>query len=118
MTEREIWRVAYDFSMKIDTENNKLFAKDLLHVVADNMTRNIEPKRMKKIFVDVYNMLDVHLNEPNWIAVSCLSDDLIHSKYGANKEEQLLCAELVSVVVNHLGRKRGNASGHTSTKER
>lgn len=114
MTEREIWRVAYDFSMKVDGENSKFFAKDLLHVVADNMTRNIDQKKMKKIFVDVYNMLDVHLNEPNWIAVSELSEKLIHSKYGADKDEQLLCAELVSVVVNHLGRIN---NGTASTKE-
>lgn len=116
MTEREIWRVAYDFSMKVDGENSKLFAKELLTVVADNITRNIDPKKMKKIFVDVYNMLDVHLNEPNWIAVSELSEKLIHNKYGADKDEQLLCAELVSVVVNHLGRVKD--SGNTSAEKR
>ena len=104
MTEREIWRVAYDFSMKIEGENNKLFAKDLLHVVANNLTRDISHDRMSKIFVDVYNLLSVHLKEPKWIVVNELSEKLIQGKYGANKQEQLLCAELISVVVNHLGR--------------
>lgn len=116
MTEKEIWRTAYDFSMKVTDGNSKLFAKDLLTVVVNNMTRNIDHDRMKKIFVDVYNMLSVHLDNPNWIAVSELSEKLIHSKYGANKEEQLLCAELVSVVVNHLGRVKD--SGNTSTEKR
>lgn len=115
MTEKEIWRVAYDFSMKVTNGNSKLFAKDLLTVVANNMTRNIEHDRMKKIFVDVYNMLSVHLDNPNWFVVSELSEKLIQDKYGTNKEEQLLCAELVSVVVNHLGRVKD--SGITSTKE-
>lgn len=116
MTEKEIWRTAYDFSMKVTDGNSKLFAKDLLTVVVNNMTRNIDHDRMKKIFVDVYNMLSVHLDNPNWIAVSELSEKLIHSKYGANKEEQLLCAELVSVVVNHLGRVKD--SGNTSAEKR
>ena len=115
MTEREIWRVAYDFSMKITDENSKLFAKDLLSVVANNMTRDIKPNRMKKIFVDVYNMLVVHINAPNWFIISELSEKLIQEKYSTDKYEQCLCAELVSVVVNHLGRV--DKSGNTSTKE-
>lgn len=115
MTEKEIWRVAYDFSRKVTDENSKLFAKDLLSVVANNMTRDIEPNRMKKIFVDVYNILHVHLDAPNWFVISELSEKLIHSKYGKDKGEQHLCAELVSVVVNHLGRVDKN--GNTSTKE-
>lgn len=64
----------------------------------------------KGIFRDCYNLLQANIDSPNWIAINEISQDLIHKKYEQDKDDQFLCAELISVVVNHLDRKRGKVS--------
>lgn len=60
----------------------------------------------KEIFRDCYNLLKANLDNPMWATnISVKVQDLIHKKYAGDKQDQLLCAELISVIVNHLDRR-------------
>ncbi|MHC1750709.1 MAG: hypothetical protein AB9856_20750 [Cellulosilyticaceae bacterium] len=60
--------------------------------------------REKEIFRDCYNMLTDNLANMSTAGINTRLDELME-KYSANKYDQYLCAELISVIVNHLLRK-------------
>lgn len=108
--EAEIWRKCYELAMIETDETDCLFAKDLLNCMADNIDKEIHPKRAKAIFVDCYKLLESQLEKTNWIAVNENIDKLVQGKYSQDEAEQRLCVELIAVVVNQLGRKNGNGA--------
>lgn len=107
MKEAEIWRKVYDLAMIETDEKDCLFAKDLLNCMANNIDKEVQSSRAKAIFIDCFKLLDAQLKQPNWIAVNEICDKLIKSKYAKDKNEQMLCAELISVVVNQIDRVHG-----------
>lgn len=102
--EKEIWRKCYDIAM-IDTDDKySMFTKELLLCVAHNVDKEIHPKRAKDIFVDCYKLLDGQINKPNWTEINEITENLINVKYSKDDMEKTMCAELISVVINHLDR--------------
>ena len=111
MKEAEIWRDCYDIAMRETDKSDSLFTRDLLQCLANHVTKSIDEKRVKAIFVDCFNLLQNNLEKQNWIAINEVNEQLINHKYATNVDEQMFCAELVAVVVNHLDRK-GNKNGY------
>ena len=65
----------------------------------------------KEIFRDCYNLLNNCLKKPtldptDWIVINETVEKMIHNTYAQDKDDQLLCAELITVVVDHINRKR------------
>lgn len=105
MKEAEIWRDCYNMAMRETDEADSLFTRDLLQCLANHITKSIDEKRVKAIFVDCFNLLQSNMEKQNWIAINEVNERLINHKYAADKDEQMLCAELVAAVVNQLDRK-------------
>lgn len=108
MKEAEIWRDCYNIAMNETDEPVNLFTRDLLKCLANHITKNIDKKRVKAIFVDCFNLLQNNSKEQNWIDINRVNEELINRKYADNVDEQMLCAELIAVVVNQLDRKGKN----------
>lgn len=102
MLEGEIWKFGYTLAMADIEGYNKQFTQELLHTVARHQTSSLSKDRIKPIFVDCYKLLQTHYEKPNWILLNSTVQELLFTTY-VNPAEQLLCAELIRVVVNHLG---------------
>lgn len=61
--------------------------------------------REKEIFRDCYNMLVANLEQTTWTEIPKVVDEMVHHKYKDDKNDQLLCASLCGVIVDHLSRK-------------
>lgn len=72
------------------------------------------PGKEREIFRDCYNILKDKLSKENmdkndWEDVKLQATYLTQEKY-EDFADKMLCVELMSVVADHLMRKRGNAS--------